>query len=435
VWIETLGTEAASGDIAERIDMNSAEAKRKNIFLFGNFGTGNIGNECTLQAFLHACRKNIPDAGLTGICTIPEDVSIRHGLHAIPINDGDREKKGKRKRHASRCVRVLLSRLPTEARQWMRAYRSLKSADGLIMAGTGMITDEETGVWGLPYEIMKWTLVAKLRRSKVFFVSVGVERVRHRIAREFFKWALSLADYRSFRDIESKRSLLDLGMRVDEDPVYPDLAYSLPRSVMPDPMREKRQPAVIGVGLLDYFGQGSKEGKGETAYAAYIQKIADFIVWLLEQDHVVRILIGDMTCDNRVRRDMRECIERRGISYDNRRIIDEPIHSVSDLLDQLSKTDMVVASRFHNILLSLMQNRPAISISYNIKNDAIMREYGLGEYCQNIESLDVSRLIEQFRELKESASEHVPRLLEKTEEFRIASDAQCEEIFVRLRQP
>jgi polysaccharide pyruvyl transferase WcaK-like protein len=132
---------------------------------------------------------------------------------------------------------------------------------------------------------------------------------------------------------------------------------------------------------------------------------------------------------------MRECIERRGISYDNRRIIDEPIHSVSDLLDQLSKTDMVVASRFHNILLSLMQNRPAISISYNIKNDAIMREYGLGEYCQNIESLDVSRLIEQFRELKESASEHVPRLLEKTEEFRIASDAQCEEIFVRLRQP
>jgi polysaccharide pyruvyl transferase WcaK-like protein len=82
-----------------------------------------------------------------------------------------------------------------------------------------------------------------------------------------------------------------------------------------------------------------------------------------------------------------------------------------------------------------MQNIPAISISYNIKNDAIMREYGLGRYCQNIESLDVSRLIEQFRELRESASEHVPRLLKKTEEFRIVSDAQCEEIFARLRQP
>lgn len=415
--------------------MNSADAKRKNIFLFGNFGTGNLGNECTLQAFLHACRKYMPDAGLTGICSIPEDVSIRHGLHSVAINDGGREKEGERKRYATRWIRILLSRFPVEARQWMRAYRSLKSADGLILVGTGMITDEETGIWGLPYEIMKWTVVAKLRRSKVFFVSVGVERVRHRITREFFKWALSLADYRSFRDIESKRSLLDLGMRVDEDPVYPDLAYSLPRSVMPDPVREKRKPAVIGVGLLDYFGQGSQKEKGETAYASYVQKIADFIVWLLEHNHFVRILIGDMTCDNSVRRDLKECLERRGIAYDNQRIIDEPIHSLSDLLNQLSKTEMVVASRFHNVLLSLMQNRPAISISYNIKNDAIMREYGLRGYCQKIESLDVSRLIEQFRELMESASEHVPRLKEKTEEFRSASDAQCEKIFARLRQP
>lgn len=431
----TFGTEATSGDIAERIDMNSADAKRKTIFLFGNFGTGNIGNECTLQAFLHACRNYMPDAGLTGICSIPEDVSIRHGLHSIPINDGGREKKGKRKRYASRWIRILLLWLPAEARQWMRAYRSLKSADGLILVGTGVITDEETGVWGLPYEIMKWTVVAKLRRSKVFFVSVGVERVRHRMTKRFFKLALSLADYRSFRDIESKRSLLNLGMRVQEDPVYPDLAFNLPRSHMPDPVREKRHTTVIGVGLLDYFGQGSQKEKGETAYTSYVKKIADFIVWLLEQDYSVRILIGDMACDNRVRRDLKECIERRGTTYDNRRIIDEPIHSVSDLMDQISMTDMVVASRFHNILLCLMQNIPAISISYNIKNDAIMREYGLGRYCQNIESLDVSRLIEQFRELRESASEHVPRLLKKTEEFRIVSDAQCEEIFARLRQP
>jgi len=427
-------TRATSEDIVEGIKMSSAEAKRKKIFIFGNFGSGNIGNECTLQAILCVCRKYAPEAELTGICSVPEDVSIRHGLHAIPINDSDREENGKRRRNADRWVRILLLRLPTEARQWMRAYRSLKSANGLIMAGTGMITDEETGIWGLPYEILKWTLVAKLRRSKVFFVSVGVERIKHRVTKWFFRLALSLADYRSFRDIDSKRALLKHGIRVEKDPVYPDLAFNLPRSAMPDTVREKRQTAVIGVGLLDYFGQGSQKGTGETAYAEYIQKIADFIVWLIEHNHVVRILIGDMTYDNRVRRDMKECIERRGIAYDKKRIIDEPIHSVSDLLDQLSKTDMVVASRFHNILLSLMQNRPAISISYNVKNDAIMREYGFGNYCQKIESLDVSRLIEQFIELRKSASDHMPRLLEKTEEFRKVADAQCEYAFARLRE-
>jgi len=426
---------AVSGDTAKRIDMSNAETKRTKIFIFGNFGTGNIGNECTLLAFLHACRKYAPDADLTGICSVPEDVSIRHGLQSIPINDGDREEKGKRRQYAVRWIRILLSWLPTEAKQWMKAYRSLRSANRLVMAGTGMITDDETGIWGLPYEIMKWTIIAKLRRSKVFFVSVGVERVRHKITKWIFKLALHLADYRSFRDVESKRRLLDIGMPVGKDPVCPDMAFNLPRSEIPAAVKKTGQLPVIGVGLLDYVGQGSDEKNSEHQFAEYIQKMADFIIWLLERDYRVRILIGDITFDNPIRPILKECIERRVAAYGTGQIIDDPIDSVAELLEQLSGTDLVVASRFHNILLALMLNIPAISISYDSKNDAIMREYGLSQYCQNIESLDVSRLIRQFIELWKSAPDHLRRMPEKTEEIRQASAAQCEAVFAELREP
>ena len=51
--------------------------------------------------------------------------------------------------------------------------------------------------------------------------------------------------------------------------------------------------------------------------------------------------------------------------YAEERIIDEPIASVDDLLKQLAATDVVVATRFHNVLLALLLNKPAIAISYH----------------------------------------------------------------------
>ena len=78
------------------------------------------------------------------------------------------------------------------------------------------------------------------------------------------------------------------------------------------------------------------------------------------------------------------------------RVVAEPVHSVQDLLRQLAQTDVVVATRFHNVLLALLVEKPVISISYNQKNDDLMAEMGLGAFCQPIDELDVERLHDQF---------------------------------------
>jgi polysaccharide pyruvyl transferase WcaK-like protein len=41
------------------------------------------------------------------------------------------------------------------------------------------------------------------------------------------------ADYRSYRDASSKEHLKAAGIDVKNDAVYPDLAFSLPRAVVP----------------------------------------------------------------------------------------------------------------------------------------------------------------------------------------------------------
>jgi polysaccharide pyruvyl transferase WcaK-like protein len=86
------------------------------------------------------------------------------------------------------------------------------------------------------------------------------------------------------------------------------------------------------------------------------------------------------------------------------RLIAEPAGSLHDLMRQMSQTDIVVATRFHNIVCALKLCRPAISLSYSKKNDVLMVQAGLGAYCQHVEQFDVDALIDQFEKL--CASRH-----------------------------
>ena len=77
---------------------------------------------------------------------------------------------------------------------------------------------------------------------------------------------------------------------------------------------------------------------------------------------------------------------------------------------EIAQVDVVVATRFHNVICALKQAKPTISLAYAAKNDVLMRAFGLGDYCQPLGSLDVERLIEQFRLLQRSQDELVGKM-------------------------
>src|SRR5581483_3166008 len=58
---------------------------RLKIALFGNFGTGNLGNDCTLQAMLWNLRTHVTGAEITCICPNPETVASTYNIPAFPI--------------------------------------------------------------------------------------------------------------------------------------------------------------------------------------------------------------------------------------------------------------------------------------------------------------------------------------------------------------
>ncbi|HEX5796719.1 MAG TPA: polysaccharide pyruvyl transferase family protein [Geminicoccaceae bacterium] len=58
----------------------------------------------------------------------------------------------------------------------------------------------------------------------------------------------------------------------------------------------------------------------------------------------------------------------------------------------MADTDLVVATRYHNVVCALRMGKPTISIGYSVKNDALLATIGLADCCQSIERLDVALL-------------------------------------------
>ena len=117
----------------------------KQIAFWGNFGTRNLGNECTLGAALYNARARRPDASFVCFCTEPVDAQFRHGLPCFPLNTARRPPGPK-----PPFLKRLLRRLRAEFNGWRDTFRHTRATELLVMTGTGMLTDDGEGPLGLP---------------------------------------------------------------------------------------------------------------------------------------------------------------------------------------------------------------------------------------------------------------------------------------------
>jgi polysaccharide pyruvyl transferase WcaK-like protein len=406
----------------------TTDPTRVRVALFGMFGLGNLGNECTLRAMFHNLRRFRPNAQICCICDGTDETASSYKVPAFPIREMPLPPMNNRLLQLLR--RMLLGPL-MELYRWVNAVRRLQGTHMLVMTGTGMLSEVGITPFGLHYDILRWSIAARLCRCKLMFVCVGVGPIKHPLSKFFVKTALRMADYRSYRDTFSKSYVEGMGILIEGDIVYPDLAFSLPSSMLPHIRPCDGRGTVIGIGLITDDKRRATLEEAETLYHDYVTKISTFVRWLIEHNYTVQLLIGDVEYDNRIRQDLRAQLERHGLKYESGQIIDEPARSVDELLDQLQGAHIVVASRFHNVLLALMLKKPVVAISFHEKVDSLMSAMGLTRFCQNIERVDISKLIDQFTELEENR-DSIKREIERgSEGYRKALDEQYENIFKR----
>ncbi len=214
------------------------------------------------------------------------------------------------------------------------------------------------------------------------------------------KSAARLAAYRSFRDQISKDFMASLGLDTRHDPIFPDLTFSLPLPEKAHCAPAPERASVIGVGLMSYYGWRNDSQNGARVFDAYLRRTADFVIWLLHQGYSVRLVVGEDGDSKAVER-LASLVTSEVDSGAAGRLVATRIRSLETLLEEISSTDILVGTRFHNMVYGILLGKPVISVGYASRNAALLADAGLGKYCQNIEQLELQTLVDHFTEVRQ----------------------------------
>ena len=126
-----------------------------------------------------------------------------------------------------------------------------------------------------------------------------------------------------------------------------------------------------------------------------------------------------------------EFVKKNGETGWPERLIVDEITTVNQLFEQIAQTDLVISSRFHNVLCSLMLDKPAISLGDHEKNFNLMTEMGLEKFCQNIEEFTFEKLVEQFECYLSDMQQAVQQIHNKNERYRQLLNEQYRNLLVQ----
>jgi len=387
------------------------------IGLFGLFGVRNLGNEATLAATVAALRERAPDAELVLVSSPPAagadlpEFPAQIEPDQLPMLD--RTWPGIPYRW-KKPVAAFMQRA-TEPLRRRRTRRVAREIDMLLIAGTGIADDFGQGHLEAPHHLARWCEVVREQGGTVCFASIGAGPASHPLARRWFGDALRAANYRSYREHSSQRFAREIGVDVSSDPVMPDLVFSLPIAGSTAAREPQWPPKSIGLGVMGYSGWNLTGSAAEKTYAAYLAKIEWLARQLLESGYRVHLLIGNRGGDRKPVAYLRKALAGHLAAGS---LVASDLLTHDDVLSEIAATDLVIATRFHNVLKSLRLGRPVISIGYAIKNDDLMREMGLEQYCHHVDYFDPAQVLEQVRSLAATPEPPVARMRARVTEYR-----------------
>jgi polysaccharide pyruvyl transferase WcaK-like protein len=374
--------------------MSPRRGRAPRVGLFGLLGSGNIGNDISMQSVLAYLRSSQPDATIDAMCMGPERVTADAGIAAIGLQ-------------WSRPYEGRVSGLPAKALKaagkGIDAFRTaawVRRHDVVIVPGMGVLeASTPINPWGVPYALFLLSACGRIFRTKVALVSVGANIINQPSVRWFSTWAARLAYYRSYRDARSRDAMRQRGLDVSGDRVFPDLVFAIPPAAT-----EPADPQTVGVGVMAYHGTNDDRARADDIHASYTASMTRFVQWLLDDGRNVRLFVGDSGDAEAVA----DIVATLGVSHPALapgRVVAERITSFEELMQAMGPASSVVATRYHNVMCALKLGKPAISLGYSDKNVSLMEDMGLPEFCQHANDISFDRLIEQFAKLETNADQ------------------------------
>ncbi|MGI8459453.1 MAG: polysaccharide pyruvyl transferase family protein [Propionibacteriaceae bacterium] len=375
----------------------------ESVVLFGEFGCGNLGNEASLDAVLAWIRTR-PEITIGSITREPDVVAREHAIASVSMF-GDRSRLSWLPRPLRKVAQKLSDPLTIASR--------LRPGQLVVVPGTGVFEQAMSGPpWGLPLSMFGLALAVRARRARLALVGVGASYDTRRSVRLLTRGIVALSEFVSVRDEYSKAAFGSIGADATRTTVFPDVAFSLVEDVPGDVVAPATGPAEgglrVGLGVISYHDPDDHEG-GQQIAQEYEATITEFCGWLVDQGHQVELLVGDAS-DGPLAEQVVAAVAGRGPG----RACFAGYPDYRSLLHRVRSLDVVVGSRYHNLIFGLMNGTPVMSVGYADKCERLLAAAGLGSYALRLERVTVDDLQHVFGDL----IAHLPQATRSAQRYR-----------------
>jgi polysaccharide pyruvyl transferase WcaK-like protein len=417
------------------------------IGLFDHMGYGNLGDAATQEALIANIKSRLPDADIIGFSLNPDDTRKRHNIPSYSITNwhpglDSPEAKNTNASDSPPRLKSILKKIPVlspialwirelvrESIHLGRSFKVLRSLDCLIIAGGGQLGELWRGPWAHPYNVFKFCALTKLANRKLLFLNVGAGPLDSSLGKAFVRYSVNLADYVSFRDVESQALVRRLGVKRATF-VFPDSVYALDVSEYESVNSLRPSRLLVGLNPIGFCDPRSWCKSDLSAYSRYLDKLVEFVDWLVSHNYGIRLFAGEKSVDMWALQDLKERLLHRFSPAQIDEICLPPSGTVNDLLNEMSQFDFVVTSKFHGVVFSHMLEKPVIALSYHKKIDDRMKSMGHSQYCLNIESFDQESLTKAFIALVGDAEKLKSEFRQASGSYANELKAQFDELFV-----
>jgi polysaccharide pyruvyl transferase WcaK-like protein len=436
--VQTAASQCTSFS-SEKASVQHLRAPR--IALLTPYTGGNLGDAAIQDSAIANIRLLLPDVQFSGITLKCSNFIEQHGTDAFPLvgvgipffkmeaEDIPSTPTPGTGRLSRGILRKVLRKLPgsgaikrygriagswlhfakEEIRHTVKGYRFLRTQDLLVISGGGQLDEEYGGAWGLPYALFKWTTLAWFARVPCAMASVGAGRVTLPASRRLISAAFRMCCYRSFREKYSRTIAARLYSRAMNDPVVPDLAFSMPPTCDPPlhPAGIRRMAegrSIIALSPMAYAKPVNWPTANRDLYDRYVQQMAQLLSCLLQRNYFVVIACSSLGDDESV---IPEIIGR--VSDETKYRVTTQTHCPAiktwrDLASVLRETDCLVASRLHGTILGFVSQVPIVAISVDPKIDWVMEDLQQSDFLlhfQDFSAEDVLAALDCIKSARE----------------------------------
>lgn len=251
-------------------------------------------------------------------------------------------------------------------RSYIQLFKRAKDCGALVVGPGGLFPYSNFLKLLIFYWVVRWW---KIKNKKVIFFGIGISSSMSKMSKFLWRRIISSSDLFFTR---SPEFLNVLGVQESKMiRTVPDVAFSLGSDISHERDTIEKSK-IIAVSIANLCAPNDENG-----YNHEVKVWSEVCEKLISDGFYVELISFTQHVDERMAEDIIKSL-RKG-SVENR--ITHMLYSkISLAQEKWNQYRLVICSRFHSLVLSILSDVPAIPIAYGQKTEKLAKECGLREY-------------------------------------------------------